>query len=225
MFKKKSVWIIALLFCAGIVWWAQVYNDLWRHIMPGTFTRLSTSSARYDITLRVASKGGKLLDEGVPPMEWKLRLPRKFVTSEIGTNGVTYRRTPGGGDEYFVDFQVLVSEDGKTFIPTAGKSPKEQRVRSMIFHMRNKSAIPAIRDHVSCVPEHMRKIILEAKGFKPSFNGNCYEQSLRCTIDMHVDGWDIDLAVTKELYATPEIACGLARQFLQEHTVKRDDIR
>ena len=69
-------------------------------------------------------------------MEWKLRLPRTYVTRWLGTNGVTYRRTDGGGDHYFVDFQINVSEDGKTFIPTAGKPREQQKVRSIIFDLR-----------------------------------------------------------------------------------------
>jgi hypothetical protein len=212
--KQQFVLIIALLLSAGVFWWVQSYSTLWRHIMPGISSRGSLSTKPYNVTLRVASKAGKLLDESASPMEWALRLPRTYVTREFGTKGAVYRRKIKGGDFYTVSFQTLVSEDGKTFIPTA-----------MILKIRNREATPEIRSFDACVPDHMRKVILEARGFKSIFNGYCYERDRRCLIDMHMDGWDVDLVVSKELYATPEVTCGLARQFLQQYTVRRDDIR
>lgn len=193
--------------------------------MPGLSSRGSLSTRPHDVTLRVASKAGKLLDESAPPMEWALRLPRTYVTREFGTKGAVYRRNIEGGDFYTVSFQALFSEDGKTFTPTAGKPRNEQFIRSMILKLRNREATPEIRSFDACVPDHLRKVILEARGFKSVFNGNCYERDRRCLIDMHMDGWDVDLTVSRELYASPEVACGLARKFLQQYTLRRDDIR
>jgi hypothetical protein len=209
----------------GLIWWVQSYRELWCHIMPGPTSQVTSSTAPYEVVLRVASKSGKLLNESVPPMEWVLHVPRTYVTRELGKNGVAYRRAIGGGDEYFVDFQANVSADGKTFSPTAGRPANEQIVRSMIFDMRNIEAAPAIRNFDSCVPQHMRKAVFAARGYPNSYGGNCYDRDLRCEISMQVDGWEVDLAVTRDLYADPENACRLARRFLDAYTVRRDDIR
>ena len=223
--KQQSVLIIALVLSAGVFWWVQSYTTLWRHIMPGNSGRASLSTRPHDVILRVASKGGKLLDESLPPMEWKLRLPRTYVTRWLGTNGVTYRRTDGGGDEYFVSFQIKVSDGGDVFIPTAGLAAKDQKVRSIIFRMRNIEAIPSIRSYESCIPQHLEETILEPRGDKMWNNVECIDRDLRCRIRTQVDGWRVDLAVTKDLYSNPENTCRLAKQFLNQYTLKRDDIR
>jgi hypothetical protein len=226
--RRPKLLIVMVAFLAigsGLLWIVQNYLELWRHIMPGSSSMVTTSMESYDVVLRVASKGGKLLDESAASKEWTLRLPRAYVTRELGTNGVVYRRTNGGGDEYFLDFQTNISEDGQTIIPTAGRTAKEQKVRSLIFDVSNREAIPSIRNYESCVPQHLQKTILEPRGDKMWKNIDCIERDLRCQIRMQVDGWKVDLAVTKELYVNPDSTCQLARQFLDKYTIKRDDIR
>ena len=210
---------------AGAAWLVYSISDLANRIMPGFNMQVSTSMEPYDVVLRAATKGGKLLDSSARPMEWAIRLPRTYVTSELGDNGATYRRTSGGGDEYFLDFQVNISADGQTFVPTAGRPPEDQKVRSMIFHIRNAEAIPSIRNYESCVPQHLRNTILERRGSKLWRNEECTDRGLRCQVWTHVDGWMVNLAVTKDLYADPGNACRLARKFLDTYTVKRDDVR
>jgi hypothetical protein len=217
--------VVVVAIGGGLFWGVRSYFEMWRHIMPSTHSGASTSMAPYDVVLRVASKGGVPLDESTPPMEWILRLPRAYVTRELGDNGVTYRRFIEGGDNYFVDFQINVSADGQTFIPTAGRKREDQKVRSMIFHLRNVEAIPSIRSFESCIPQHLQNTILEPRGDKTWDNEECIDRDLRCRIRMQVDGWKVDLAVTKDLYSSPENACRLARKFLDSYTVKRDDVR
>ena len=94
----------------------------------------------------------------------------------------------------------------------------------MIIHLKNKFAAVSADLGNLCVPQHLRKEILKPYGVSTEYDWPCYEQSLRCTIYTHMDGWSVEIAATKDLYANPENVCQLTRELLESYTVKRDVI-
>jgi hypothetical protein len=214
-----------LVIVGGLTWLYRSYSELRRHITPGSNVHLTTSTEPYDVVFRAAIKGGLVLDKSAPPMEWRLRLPRTYVTMEDGENGAVNRWSRDGKDEYFVDFDANLAADGKSLVPSVGKPHDELIKNSFIFHLSNDEAIREIRNYEGCVPSSLEKDVLGPRGFVGAHNQQCYDQILRCTIYMHADGWNIDLAVTKDLYSQPAKTCQLAHEFLDKYTVKRDDIR
>jgi len=186
-----------LVIVGGLMWLGWRYSELWRAIMHGSDMRMSMNTEPYDVVFRAAIKGGLVLDKSAPPMEWRLRLPRTYVTVEHGENGTVYRRSAEGHDHYFVDIDANLAADGKSFVPSAGKSYDELIKNSFIFHLINREAIREIGNYEGCVPSTLEKDILGPRGYGGAYNQSCIDRDLRCTIYMHADGWNIDLAVTQ----------------------------
>lgn len=223
--RTAKSWVVSLLLLGIIAYGAAHYLDrlgtLLGRIVPSSSVVLSTSMEPYDIVLRLQPKDN---DGRSQPWEWHLRFPRAFVTSESGTNGVTYGRSRDGGDHYNVDVQALVSEDGKTFIPAGGQPIEKQKARSLVIHLRNGSALLPIQEYNLCVPQDLEGTILKSHGDSIWQDSPCYQQELRCRISMHLDGWSVDFAATKDLYSNPDNACRLTRQLLDSYTVRRDEV-
>ncbi|MCX7347218.1 MAG: hypothetical protein NTU78_16060, partial [Alphaproteobacteria bacterium] len=186
--------------------------------------QITSSMDPHDVVFRILPRKREGRDSPTEPWAWHLRPPSAFVTREFGTNGVV-QRSSVRGDGFWVDIQAIVSPDNKTLTPTAGQPPEKQVVRSIIMHLSNSSALGSIRKiEGSCVPQHLKGTILGARGDKVWRDEPCYDQRLRCRISMDADGWRVDLAATKDLYADPENVCRLARNFLDTYTVRRDRI-
>jgi hypothetical protein len=209
----------------GLAWFIHSLANTLHHIMPGYSGGISTSMEPRDYVFRRMPDGSKSEESERQPLEWHLRLPRAFVTDENGKSGVVNKGALRGGDAFFLTAQMLVSPDGKTFVPTAGQPPERQMERSLVVHLSNESAIQSIRKFAgSCVPQNQMGTILSSRGDNVWRDIPCYDQELRCSVWMDVDGWRIQFAATKDLYANPDHACGLVREFLNSHTSKRDRI-
>lgn len=209
----------------GLAWFIHSLANTLHHIMPGYSGGISTSMEPRDYVFRRMPDGGKSEERERQPLEWHLRLPRAFVTRDNGRSGVVYRGKLKGGDEFFLTTQTLVNLDGKTFTPTAGQPPEKQMIRSLVISLENTAALGSLRRFkASCVPQHLRGTILNSRGKTVWRDLPCSERDLRCKISTHMDGWNVEIAATKDLYADPENVCRLARNFLDTYTVRRDRI-
>ena len=101
-----------------------------------------------------------------------------------------------------------------------GCPEERQKTRSIIFDLDNKEAIPSIRSYKSCIPQHLMQTILEPRGDKMWRNMECIDRDLRCWIRIQIDGWKVDLFVTKDLYSNAKTLAGLAKQFLDSYTIE-----
>jgi hypothetical protein len=206
---------------AGAYWWVTSNKELMWALTRGSVNKTSSSTAPYEVALRLARKDGIPFADGVPAKEWILRLPRTFVTREMGANGSIFRTDER---QYFVDIDLNVEADGQSFKPSVGQTSDQLVIRSLQLSLRNDDALKPIRQYNLCVPQDKNEEILRPHG-EYGYNRVCSDRDLRCQIDMHVDGWWLNVAVTQDLYANPDKACALARKFLDQHTVKRDELR
>jgi hypothetical protein len=208
----------------GAYWWVTSNKELMWALTRGSVSKTSSSTAPYEVALRLARKDGIPFADGVPAKEWILRLPRTYVTREIGTNGLVFWKTE---EErlYIVSMDLNVEPDGKSFTSTFGKSRDRLINRSMLFNLRNDEANNLIAENDLCVPDSREKDILGPLGYIGANNNTCGEYVARCSIRMHLSGWYVRLGVSKDLYANPDKACALARKFLDQYTIKRDDLR
>lgn len=225
-FDSKWVRIIAwscvlALLLAGAYFWVTTNKELMWALTRGSVNRTSTSTAPYEVALRLARKDGVPFAEGVPPKEWILNLPRTYVTSEMGKNGSVFRTDER---QFFVDMDINVEPDGKSFMPSVGIPKGKLVVRSMILFLRNSEARKVVRDNNLCVPQDKDLEMLRPLG-EYGYNRTCGVEDLRCDIEMQIDGWWLDIGVTQDLYKDPSQACALAKTFLEKYTVKRDDLR
>lgn len=213
--------VLALLL-VGAYFWVTTNKELMWALTRGSVNRTSTSTAPYEVALRLARKDGVPFAEGVPPKEWILNLPRTYVTSEMGKNGSVFRTDER---QFFVDMDINVEPDGKSFTPSVGKPRDQLIVRSMLLRLRNDEANPKIGKNDLCVPGNKEKEILGPLGYIGARNNPCKDSDLRCTINMQMSGWFVQMGVTKDLYFNPDQTCESARRFLDQYTVRRDDLR
>jgi hypothetical protein len=216
--------MVLVALAAGAYWWVTSNKELMWALTRGVVNKTSGSTAPYEVALRMARKGGIPFEDGVPAKEWILKIPRTYVTSEIGTNGFVFR-TDEEERRYFVSFDLNVEPDGKSFTSSFGKPRDRVHNRSMLFNLQNDEANNLIAENDLCVPDSKEKDILGPLGYIGARNNPCSEYAARCPIRMQLNGWSVQLAVSKDLYANPDKACALARKFLDQYTIKRDDLR
>jgi hypothetical protein len=220
--KPLMAAMVLIALAVGAYWWVTSNKELMWALTRGSVNKTSSSTAPYDVALRIAHKAGIPFGDDVPAKEWILRLPRNYVTREMGKNGSVFRMAD---NRYFVTLQTNVATDGQAFTPSVGKPADQLIIRSMFIHLQNDEANELIAKNDLCVPSNKEKDILGPLGYTGARNNPCGESILRCTIQMQLNGWSVELGVTKDLYVDPNQACALARKFLDQYTVKRDELR
>jgi hypothetical protein len=232
---KTILWLSVLLLLAlsGAFYWKFENDFSFRYSLTrGSRNMRSQSTEPYDIALRIGHKNNINFADGVPPKEWLLRLPRNYVVSEIGTNGAVRKAQLLINDQDKIDsskryFSITVNAlaglDGNTLPPPYGKLSNE--IVNRFFSVTLENELYQVRGPDLCVPQDRKKDILEPLGFPGFTNRPCDRSNLRCGIDLHLSGWKVRLAVTKDLFSTPDNACALARRFLDQHTIRRDEIK
>jgi hypothetical protein len=215
---------VLVTMAAGAYRWVTSNRELMWALTRGSVNKTSSSIAPYEVALRLARKGGIPFEDGVPAKEWILKIPRAYVTSEIGTNGFVFR-SDKEERRYFVNLDLNVESDGKSFTPASGKPRDRVHNRSMLFNLRNDEANNLIAENDLCVPDSKEKDILGPLGYIGARNNPCSEYAARCPIRMQLNGWSVQLAVSKDFYSKPDEACATARAFLNQYTVKREELR
>ena len=214
----------AILFAIGLVW---LWNAYWRtmaSIMPGLNDSPSTSMEPHELTLFTSYKGQKPLPKDAPPLEWRLRLPRAFLRSEIGEADDVYYTTFDCCD-HFIHLNALLEPDGVTLSPAILAPYDQRRKRGVAIALANIGQIAEITSGDNCVTGDDFKSFMEQRGNTIDWRRTCDPRDQRCAIYTHLDGWYVVLAVARDLYSEPRKLCEIARSFLVKHTVKRDIAR
>ena len=222
--RLLSAAVLSVVALAGLIWLFAAISDTFRHIMPGGANMASTSMEPYDLYFRTNYKNFQPLPESAKPMEWHLKIPRAFVTRQLGSNGAV-DLLGHVRDNLFVDLDANLDSKGENLIPSTTLSSDMMRKNSFMFSLSNQGAPPALSHDSSCVPRHLEKEILGTRGLQGASDIQCTSRDFRCEILIHSDGWYVNLAVTHDLYANPDKVCALAHKFLDKYTVARDDIR
>ena len=199
--------------------------------MFGASRMISKSMEPYEVVLRTPFKGGKRLPPEAMPLEWRVVLPRAFVTIEIGTNGAI---APGGRAEsrwyewpvrrsFFVSFETVIDPKTDQLTPAVLSDPARIKDNYMDVTLSNSGLYPDVIFDEYCIrdDDYDKNIV---KNGNPERMSPC-TSTPRCGINTIMDGWDIRLIVSRAIYDQPQKMCAAARRFLSEHTIKRDSIR
>ncbi len=204
------------------------YAELMQRIWPSAAFAPSTSKAPYELRFRNSVRnelaGAKTGEVG----EWVLAPPRAFLLDAVGTNGATRSRvsssTMKSNSYYAVYLEAILLEDG-TIVPKTTVPKDQQRRRSLLFHINNAGANSGFKLAGGCVPQERANAALRLVGPTDSGDGfPCTDRDFRCEIVMPMDGWNVEVSATHDLYGQPDRVCAIARQFLDRYTVKRDNI-
>lgn len=217
--------LIGVTLLAAIIWLITGFDNLSRRIMPGASMSPSSSMKPYEISLRTAHPIGwdRDVDTSDKIYEWKLAVPRAFVFDEVGSNGAIDNYKDAKNNQYFPKLRGELDSDMKTLKPfPLGKRKYGEQHMSM--HLRNSRTSFWEAKYNSCIPQHLVATVAEQYDFDAS-SIKCREASKLCSVAMQIDGWFVEAFVTKKLYAQPELVCEVTKDFLQQYTVKRDDLR
>ena len=199
--------------------------------MFGASRMISKSMEPYEVVLRTPFKGGKRLPPEAKSLEWRVVLPRAFVTIEIGTNGAI---GPGERPDsrwyewpvqrnFFVHFETVIDLETDQLTPAVLSNPEKIKDNFMDVTLSNGWLYPDVIYDEYCIrDDEYDKNILKNGNQKPL--SPC-SSTPRCGINTILDGWDIRLIVSRAIYDQPQKMCAAARSFLSEHTIKRDSIR
>jgi hypothetical protein len=213
-----GLWSVGLACVLGLVMVVGDATDVMRHIWPGVSMAPSTSDVPYELQFR--NRRADKANNAPKVSEWVLAPPRAFVFDKLGSNGII-NDPKGAGETFFeADLAANLSSDDDALIATTKVSKDVRRSRSMVIYITNFPAHPGLVDAGGCVPqERLSEAIGSASKGIP-----CSERDYMCKIQIPVDGWDVSVSATLDLYKSPEHVCAVVRRFLDEHTTRRDKI-
>lgn len=225
--RRLSGWLVTVVIVAGIVlggnWLLHRAGRVYQRIWPSLTLGPSTSDEPYELKFRNSFSRAYKNNPDLPPREWILSLPRAYVMDITGSNGNAYL---GGGqnmpETYFSAYlETIVTPEGAV-VPETKVAREDRRKRSLMFHITNKRAPPQYQA-AGCVPQEQVDQILD-----PSSQSNrideCGDQDYRCEIHVPMDGWTVEVAATRDLYADTDAVCATARDFLNKYTIKRNKL-
>ena len=200
--------------------------------MFGPVSTPSRSMEPYEIVLRTTFGGGKKLPADAKPYEWRLILPRAFMNVEIGANGGVNRGNSDKGswwfeaksEDFFVFLNTVVNLKSNEVNPEIFAEKKDVDTQGMTIELGNSGLFPDTIESDYCIRDDDYDPSLIKSGYPTSWR-RCDPSTPRCSINTSIDGWDIQLIVSREIYNKPKEACAAAQRFLAAHTVQRDNVR
>lgn len=145
----------------------MLWNSYWRtmaSIMPGVNDSSSTSMEPTDLVLRTRFfKGFKLIPENASPLEWRLRLPRSYVVSQIGDTGAVQHEA---ANCCFVGYHLAVVSDPKSdeLLPSVGVPAQVRQREEYIIDITNAGAVPEIAAEDNCITADQFERFMRANG-------------------------------------------------------------
>jgi hypothetical protein len=230
--KSYARWVAVAALSAvaiGLIFLFRSYFQLFDHITPRSSMAPSTSMEPFEINLRAKRWNEKTQKEDEKIYEWNLAIPRAFVVDETGTNGALYTRDTHGDDFYHVRSQFQLSDKDGDPVPMSLVQGKGRLPRIVMIGIANSVTRENawIVKNDLCFRQDEGEEIAKSLGaeYGRGLNMKCDDRSPLCVIGMQLDGWTVDTYVAKDLYSDPKRVCKLAKKFLIQYTVKRDDIR
>jgi hypothetical protein len=215
---------IGIIFVICAIWLFTALTGALNHIMPGLSISASTSMEPYELNFATQVLHNELLQKNIPPLEWRLKIPRAFLVDLGGKNGL-----PNRGHEarnfFRADFHAVVFPDNSGLSPAVFEIDNKPIKQFVAINIYNSSADPNIVSFDACLTNDNYKKFMESHGAKEEHDRRCLPQESRCDIYSHLDGWYVQMTVTRDLYANPESVCRVVKTFLNAHTVHRDDLR
>ena len=119
-------------------WFATNFAQLSRSILPGMASSPSQSMEPYEVVLKFdisRSEGNKDQQVNTSPAEWRLKLPRAFIWSELGTND-----SIGGGLNHrlhSLDIYATHASESGQFSPSVFFDAEKNRNDGLFFFLSN----------------------------------------------------------------------------------------
>lgn len=218
--------VVAICALGGLSWFVSALFETFQHILPSGGSYNSTSLQPFELSMHTRAKGRELIPSDATPLEWKLVVPRAFVTYIIGDMGDSDHAGDGKGGNLFTAYlDAVISDNSLEISPAIFARPEDLFNRYVDIHLFNLPSDPLIMAHDSCITDDNYKTVLESRGAKNVHDRRCSDQFKRCSIYTHADGWDVKITVSRQIYADPDRICNAVLTFLNKHTVHRDDIR
>lgn len=204
-----------------------LWNGYWRtmaSIIPGIRDTPSMSIAPIELMLLTRYKGIKPIAEDAPPLAWTLTMPRAYLKSEIGSAGSVYKYSTDCCD-HFINLDAVYDPVSKVLSPAILASHEAWVQGAVVISLTNIGQLQEITSGNYCVRGDDFKAFMEQRGNHIDWRRACDPTAQLCRLHTHLDGWRIDLAVSRNFYKAPQDICAATLEFLNIKTTKRDDAR
>jgi hypothetical protein len=215
---------VGIIFVSGAIWLFTALTGALNHIIPGPSISASTSMEPYELDFVNGFHKGELLPKDGPQLEWRLSVPRAFLIDLGGKNGISQRGLESP-NFFRADMHAVILPDNSGLSPAFLEVNSKPIKRFVAINIYNQSADPNLWTTDACLPDDNYKKFMELHGAKDEHDRRCLPQESSCDIYSHLDGWYVQMTVTRDLYANPESVCRVVKTFLNAHTVHRDDLR
>ena len=223
----------------ALAWWILGEPNRLATSMFGPSANVSHSMDGYEIALRNAFWFSD--EEPKDPRqfkEWTLTIPRAYLVKEIGENGAIDGPQSAKGNlfldwfagrhygDYFARLDTVLDPQSQELRPAVLADEKELRGSFVALRITNGVLFPRIPIKEYCIRESDVLDFFDAnksklRGFRVP-GSLCQDVMPRCHINTILDGWHIELTVSRSLYNRPDDMCRISRAFLNKYTTKRD---
>ena len=227
---RTTIIAVMVIVVVGVVGIFIVLGNTLNHIFPSSHIPISNSMEPYELDFRTDIHNSTRLPKDAPSLQWKLNVPRAFLVNILGENGAV-RGGPKADDLFMAYIYAIVLPNNSELSPAA-LEPYDKPItrftslkRFIALSMSNQSTEVKMLGPDACVTDDDYKKVLEAHGARNERDRRCLPQANLCGIYSHLDGWEFEMHVTRDIYSDPENVCRVAKAFLNKHTVHRGDLR
>jgi hypothetical protein len=209
-------------FC-GLRFWT---GDTVPEVREGNYMQRHRNSSMepYELDFVTGFYNRQLVPKDGPQKEWKLSVPRAFLIDRGGENGVANRGSENP-NSFRADMHAIILPDNSGLSPAVLEVQNKPIKRFVAINVFNSPADPHITGFDACVTDDQYKKVAEARGAKNEHDKKCLPEANRCDIYSHLDGWDVQMTVSRDIYSNSENVCRVVKAFLNKHTIRRDDLR
>ena len=221
---RTTIIAVMVIVVVGVIGVFIALGNALNHIMPSSNISISTSMEPYELDFLTNIHNNIELPKDAPSLQWKLNVPRAFLVNTIGKNGAAQGGS-GAYNLFIANMDAIILPDSSGLSPAVLEPRNKPVTRFVGINIYNQSADPHIRGFDACVTGDDYKKVVEAHGARNEHDKRCSQLENRCGIYSHLDGWNVEMTVTRDIYSDSENVCRVVKAFLNKHTVHRDDMR
>lgn len=216
--------VLGLLALLGLGYAVMASVRLWHSILPGSAASPSMSMEPYAFVFRFDASSSQEDSSSTTqraPSEWRLSMPRAFVSSELGDDS-----SVGGGRQHqshSVTISATLNPATGDFSPAILSTASERSAHGFFFFLGNGPVGEKLARSPHCIrQDEIDEFFGTSKLSVNFFKANSsFEQ--RCMAYMSDEGWCVRLEMPKKVYFDNyQCACYSASEMLKKYTTKAD---
>jgi len=191
-----------------------VIFTVWTCSTPDRLRYNTITSGVFKVDMRIKKKTRKPKQSEKKHIirRWKLEIPRAYVDSWHGRDGIDYEPA------FSITLHGKLNPDTMKIEPYPDRKARLEEVdNKIIIKLQEYGGTPR-KGVRSCMTWDEYYELRQLK----SRNPGCKDRSYFCDVRMHTDGWNTNLSMDRKLYNNPLPVCTAVKAFLDNMTIQRD---